>query len=169
MDARTEVNGLLMRLSHSLRLDSLSLDEEGHCILLFDDKVILNMELDEERSQLVVYAYLGMAPPDHRERVYELLLQSNFFWRETKGATLALDRQTQTLVLLYAFPLPLRHPETFEDELAVFVEIAEHWIRQLDEILLQVEEAARYDREHGTRKTEPRETTLPWMGPRFHP
>lgn len=152
MDLRTEVNELLGRLSHSLRLNRLALDEEDHCILLFDDKVILNLELDGERSQLVVYAYLGMAPIEHKERIYEWLLQANYFWNETQGSTLALDRQTQTLVILRAFDLPLRHPENFEDELGIFVESAEHWIRKLEDYLAQAEEAARYDREHDPRK-----------------
>ena len=151
MDARTEVNELLTQLGHSLRLDGLFLDEEDHCILLFDDKIILNVELDEERSQLVVYAYLGMVPIEHKEHIYELLLQSNFFWRKTKGATLALDKQTQTLVLLYPFELPLRHPKNFEDDLATFVETAEEWIQKVDDILEKAREAARYDREHAQR------------------
>lgn len=148
MDARTEVNELLARLKHSLQLDDLSLDGEDRCILLFDDKIILNMELDSERSQFVVYAYLGMAPMGQKEHVYELLLQSNFFWQETKGATLALDQHTQTLVLLYPFALPLQHPENFEDDLASFVETAEQWMHKLDRIISQAEAAARYDREH---------------------
>ncbi|MDR3143682.1 MAG: type III secretion system chaperone [Puniceicoccales bacterium] len=154
MDLKTEVNELLGRLSHSLHLKRLALDEEDHCILLFDDKVILNMELDGERSQLIVYAYLGMVPIEHKERIYEWLLQANYFWHETQGSTLALDRQTQTLVILRAFTLPLRHPENFEDELGVFVESAEHWIQQLEDCLARAEEAARYDREHGPSREE---------------
>jgi hypothetical protein len=131
------------------------LDKEDHCLLLFDDKIILNIELDEKRPQLVVYAYLGMAPIDHKERIYVLLLQSNFFLKKTQGATLALDKQTQTLVLLYPFELPLRHPENFEDDLAMFVETAERWIQEVDDILRKAAEATRYDREHGPKETKP--------------
>ncbi|MDR0444928.1 MAG: type III secretion system chaperone [Puniceicoccales bacterium] len=148
MNVRTEVNELLARLKHSLCLDSLFLDEKDHCILLFDDKVILNMELDEERSQFIIYAYLGMVPFNNKENVYELLLQANFFWQETQGATLALDGQTQTLVLLHSFDIPFRQPENFEEDLASFVETAERWIQKLSDILEETKEAARYDREH---------------------
>ena len=72
-------------------LPGLSLDENNHCVLLFDDKVVLNMELNEEKELLIIYSYLGEVPFEGRENIFESLLESNLFWKDTQGATIGID------------------------------------------------------------------------------
>lgn len=146
MDLKEEVNGLLERLGASLGLQDLSLDENNHCILLFDDKVILNLELDEDNELLVVYSYLGEVPFEGRENIFETLLESNFFWRNTQGATLGIDKHTQTVVLAYPMELPLKNRDIFEERLAVFVDITEQWIDRLGAMSQEAEALANEER-----------------------
>ena len=108
------------------------MDENNHCILLFDEKIVLNIDLDEEGSKLVIYAYVGEIPLDCREAIFEKALEGNFFWNETDGGTLGIDKQSQSLVLAKAFSLPLQNIELFEDQLASFVEIVEKWIGRIE-------------------------------------
>lgn len=146
MDLKKEVNSLLNKLGASLGLDGLSLDENNHCILLFDDKVILNLELDEVNELLVVYSYIGEVPFEGRENIFEALLESNFFWRNTQGATLGIDKHTQTVVLAYPMELPLKNKNIFEERLAVFVDVTEQWIDRLEGMSREAEALANEER-----------------------
>ncbi len=146
MDLKKEVNGLLEKLGDSLGLQDLSLDENNHCVLLFDDKVILNLELDESNEILVVYSYIGEVPFEGRENIFETLLESNFFWRNTQGATLGIDKHTQTVVLAYPMELPLKNKNIFEERLAVFVDVTEQWINKLETMSQEAEALANEER-----------------------
>ena len=129
---KEKVNELLRHIGEGLSLPDLCLDENNHCILLFDEKIVLNIDLDEEGSKLVIYGYVGEIPLDCREAIFEKALEGNFFWNETDGGTLGIDKQSQSLVLAKAFSLPLQNIELFEDQLASFVEIVEKWIGRIE-------------------------------------
>ena len=131
---KKEVNKLLKSLGKSLGLKNLILDDNNHCILLFDEKIVLNLELKEETERLVVYAYVGEVPLEDRENVFECLLEANCFWKETGGATIGIDKQSQTIVLAYSVDLPLKKPEAFEENLASFVEVVETWVDRLEKM-----------------------------------
>jgi hypothetical protein len=125
---QNSVNALLKTIGKNLNIPDLALDDNNHCILLFDEKIVLNIDLDEEGEKLVIYAYVGELPLECRELMLERALEGNFFWNETDGATLGIDKQSQSLALAKAFEMPLRKPKEFEDELANFVEVVEKWI-----------------------------------------
>lgn len=137
---REHVNDLLKRIGDSLSLPDLCLDENNHCILLFDEKIVLNIDFDEAGSKLVIYAYVGEIPLDCREIIFEKALEGNFFWNETDGGTLGIDKQSQSLVLAKAFDWPLKNIEIFEDELATFVEVIEKWISRIENFIRETTE-----------------------------
>ena len=128
MDFSKYVNELLESTGKSLGLPGLSLDENNHCVLLFDDKELL-----------IIYSYLGEVPFEGRENIFESLLESNLFWKDTQGATIGIDRQTQTVVLAFPMELPLKRKEIFEDRLALFVELTESWIKKLEKLSIDAE------------------------------
>jgi hypothetical protein len=140
MDLRNEVNRILARLAKSLHLSELSLDNNQHCMLMFDDKIVLNLELDEKHEHLVAYAYLGEVPLVGRENIFEKLLEPNFFWNGTNGMTIGIDKQSQTVVLMMRFQLPLKNPDTFEENLADFVDTTESWMHKLSAMTQEAEE-----------------------------
>ncbi|MDR2807146.1 MAG: type III secretion system chaperone [Puniceicoccales bacterium] len=139
MDYKNEVNHLLQELAKVLDLSSLTLDSNNHCLILFDDKIVLNLELNEEEGALIVYSYISVVPFMGKELVLEVLLEANFFWKVSNGATFAIDKQTQTLVLQKKFLLPLADSNAFEDDLAVFVDVVDAWMKRIDEICTEAE------------------------------
>ncbi|MDR2396944.1 MAG: type III secretion system chaperone [Puniceicoccales bacterium] len=143
---KERVNDLLKRIGEGLSLPDLCLDENNHCILLFDEKIVLNIDFDEEGSKLVIYAYVGEIPLDCREIIFEKALEGNFFWNETDGGTLGIDRQSQSLVLAKAFDWPLKNIEIFEDELATFVEVIEKWISRIENFIREATERMENER-----------------------
>ncbi len=142
---KEHVNELLKHIGEGLNLPDLCLDDNNHCILLFDEKIVLNMDFDEEGEKLVIYAYIGEIPLECREVIFEKALEGNFFWNETDGGTLGIDKQSQSLVLAKSFTLPLSDFNVFEDQLATFVEIVEKWISRIEDYLKRAEERAESD------------------------
>jgi hypothetical protein len=140
MDLRDEVNRILARLAKSLHLNELSLDNNQHCMLMFDDKIVLNLELDEKYEHLISYAYLGEVPLVGRENIFEKLLEPNFFWNGTNGMTIGIDKQSQTVILMMRFQLPLKNPDAFEENLADFVDTTESWMHKLCTMIQEAEE-----------------------------
>ena len=131
-ELKAHVNEVLKRIGDGQGLSDLCLDENNHCMLLFDEKIVLNMDLDEAGKLLVIYAYIGEEPIECRDAVYQKALEGNFFWNETEGSTLGLDKQSQSLVLARAFGLPLADMTAFEDRLGVFVEVVEKWMARIE-------------------------------------
>ena len=129
---KEHVNELLKHIGDGLNLPNLCLDDNNHCILLFDEKIVLNMDFDQEDNKLVIYAYIGEIPLECRELVFEKALEGNFFWNETDGGTLGVDKQSQSLVLAKSYTLPIEKFNDFEDQLASFVEIVEKWIVRIE-------------------------------------
>ena len=134
-ELKAHVNEVLKRIGDGQGLSDLCLDENNHCMLLFDEKIVLNIDLDEAGKLLVIYAYMGEVPLECREAVYQKALEGNFFWNETEGSTLGLDKQSQSLVLARAFGLPLTDVAAFEDRLAVFVEVVEKWMTRIERFI----------------------------------
>jgi hypothetical protein len=95
------------------------LDENKHCFILFDEKIVLNLELDETTGMLIVYSYVSVIHFAGKELIFEILLEANFFWKISHGATFAIDKQIQTLVSQQNCILPLKKPESFQDELGL--------------------------------------------------
>jgi hypothetical protein len=89
---------------------SVAFNENDHCVLLFDNKVILNIELDAKKELLIIFSSIGEIPFEGREIMFETLLESNLFWKAKQGATIGTAKQIQTVVLesLMAFPLKIR-------------------------------------------------------------
>jgi hypothetical protein len=114
-------------------------------MLMFDDKIVLNLELDTKFGQLLVYAYLGEVPLVGRENIFEKLLETNFFWNGTDGFTICIDKQSQTVVIMTRFQLPLHNSETFEEKLADFVDTTEIWMHKLTTMVQEAEEISLAD------------------------
>ena len=141
-ELKAHVNEVLKRIGDVQGLSDLCLDENNHCMLLFDEKIVLNMDLDEAGKLLVIYAYIGEVPIECRDAVYQKALEGNFFWNETEGSTLGLDKQSQSLVLARAFELPLTNLTAFEDRLGVFVEVVEKWMARIERFVRESTERA---------------------------
>jgi hypothetical protein len=147
MDYKGEVNRLLSELAKVLNLSSLALDTNNHCLILFDDKIVLNLELDEQEGALIIYSYVSVVPFVAKELILEILLEANFFWKVSNGATFSIDKQTQTLILQKKIFLPLRESGRFEDDLALFMDVVDAWMKRIDEICTEAEVLADKDLE----------------------
>jgi hypothetical protein len=118
-------SALIRALGNAVGIDALSLDDGGTCTLSMDDTV-LALELDEGEGRLVLHAGLGPLPAEGQAELLARLLEGNLFWKDTHGATLALDRRDDRVLLLRAVPLD-SPPAGFPGLVERFVDAAEAW------------------------------------------
>jgi hypothetical protein len=118
-------DALIRALGHAVGIDALCLDDGGTCTLRMDE-LLLTLELDEGEERLVLHSVLGPLPADGQAELFARLLEGNLFWKDTHGATLALDRRDAHVLLLHAVPLD-SPPAGFPGIVERFVDCAEAW------------------------------------------
>jgi hypothetical protein len=69
--------------------------------VVFEDEAIITLELDQDRSVLVLQSELGSPAPSRRAEVCSALLNYNLLWRETGGVKMALGGEENTAFQLY--------------------------------------------------------------------
>ena len=117
---------LIGEFGRTIGIENLALDEKGCCCLMFDD-VMLNLELTPEPEQFFIYAELGDIPEHGRDEFYAQLLEANFFFRGTGGATLSLDRGANCVLLAYQMASHDLFLQRFSQILENFVNVAATW------------------------------------------
>ena len=94
---RSHACGLLRAFGEAIGIPSLSFDESGSCCLVFDADILVNIAFEERLGRLVLFSYLGAAPGYGQGQALSMLLQGNFFWQGTDGATLATSAASSRL------------------------------------------------------------------------
>ncbi|MGL4721758.1 MAG: type III secretion system chaperone, partial [Desulfovibrionaceae bacterium] len=124
-------DSLLAAFGDTIGIPGLAADDSGISMLAFDDVEIVIQHL-ADGEMLLLYAYIGSVPPDNKELLYSYLLSSNSFFKETGGATLAVDIPTNAIGMHVAYPIMALDDELFENLLENFVNMAESWMDKID-------------------------------------
>ena len=124
----SQAQQLLADFGASLGLDGLSLDEDGHCALAFDE-VMVNIDFIEETQDLLFYSALGISDEAQRSDPAILLplLQANYFGMGTAGGQIGIDKTSGMVTLSRAYPLQLLDLQGLTASLQAFVSTAEYW------------------------------------------
>ena len=94
-----EFAALMREFGQMAGLEGLVPDEHGECVLAIDDFVVALSCLEGET--LLVYAAFGKLGGEGREALMARLLEGNYFYSGTGGATLGLSPLDGELQLLY--------------------------------------------------------------------
>lgn len=119
------INRLLTDFGNALGLDGLSLDESGYCCLSFDE-VVVNIESVGESSLVLLYSSLGALPADAGPEVYRRLLDANYFFQGTGGATIGLDTGMGAVAITRVVEAAGMEVLDWEAAIKAFVDAAEH-------------------------------------------
>lgn len=118
------INRLLTDFGNALGLDGLSLDDSGYCCLGFDE-VLVNIESVGESALVLLYTTLGVLPADAGREVYGRLLASNYFFKDTAGATIGLDEATGAVAMTRVVDTAGMEVLDWEAAIKAFVDAAE--------------------------------------------
>ena len=126
-----DIDNLLGMFGQQLGVGALTFDENGVCRLVFDGKFDMDIESADDGVALYVYAVVGQVPAGNRETVYAELLSANLFGAGTGGATFAIDRERNEIVLSRCFRADATDFHVFVNEVESFVNYLELWADRL--------------------------------------
>ena len=124
------LRNLLQDFGNEIGIADLQLDEDARCNLMFDD-IGVSFELSQSQDSFYAYAYLGAAPDTDREDLYAALLDANYLFKGTGGATLGVEAATRRIVLIREERLESMQVARFESIVEEIVNTAEEWQEQL--------------------------------------
>ncbi len=91
---------------------------------------IVHNEVDDS---VLFYGVVGQGPTDDIPKYNAFLLQANFLFQGTRGATLSQNPKTKEYVLVRAYPLEHLDTDAFIAALEAFVNGVERWRKVLAE------------------------------------
>lgn len=124
-----DFKNLLAALAESTGLDHLEVDEQGGCLLEFDERVTLYIVDLPGEGALRLVSDLGVPDEDTATRTfYAALLEANWLGTGTNGATLSLEPGTGEICLWQQAGKADLTPVRFLDLVGHFVDAAEGWM-----------------------------------------
>lgn len=88
---------------------------------------------DETARSLVLLGEIGVPPPESDGRFNELLMQANFLFRGSDGATFTQNPETKEYALMRSLPLTLLDASSLADAVQAFANTLERWRRVLSD------------------------------------
>ena len=123
MDVKEIFNG-----ANALRgTDAFALDENGMCSILMGGDLAVRLLHVPETDELLTMARVGGEPTEGAEWLHLAMLRAMFMFKGTGGATLAVDEETQDIVLLRRDDLAVLDTERFLTRLDDFAAAARAW------------------------------------------
>ena len=132
---------LLDHVAELVGLPGLTLDDEGFCSILFDDRLAVNISYAADTELLTLYCNLGEIAADQVERVYPLLLEANVLWAGTGGATLGVTPADRCVILAFQDRIKDIDPQRFQTLLEGIVDTSEFWLSRIDRSAHAADEA----------------------------
>lgn len=120
----------IMNVGKTLGAADLQLDEDGFACLATDDFEVCFLHEPSERT-LLLFARISDLPSEPDAAFYALLLEGNFFTRETGGATLGIDEDRGWVLLSQALFLGAIDPADFEARVIAFIEATAYWVMKV--------------------------------------
>ncbi|MCG8435252.1 MAG: type III secretion system chaperone [Gammaproteobacteria bacterium] len=126
---------LLGELSRQTGVDA-AFNATGTARLVFDGRLAVDLESDDEGDRLHVYSVLTGLPADSDERLRlsEMLLTANLFEAGTGAARFAIDEHQGEVVLCLSLDLKAVDYQRFVAILEDFVDRLDYWLQRLDAI-----------------------------------
>ncbi|MEE4377567.1 MAG: type III secretion system chaperone [Candidatus Competibacteraceae bacterium] len=98
--SKENIHQLVKDLGREMDLPDMTMDENDFVCIFTNDGVVLNLDYHEDEDVLVMYSTVGDVPDDQRLQLYQELLQANFFWESTAGATMCVDHTAERVMLM---------------------------------------------------------------------
>lgn len=121
-----ELRELMGGLAAACGIDGMATDDDGVYNLSVDDMTVSIMSLDES-GQLVIWAEVCEPPPEGRECLYRLLMQSMFMGQATDGAMFSIESESGKVYLQRIEFLSALDVESFTGLVEKFVNVLERW------------------------------------------
>ena len=106
----------------------LELDDSGSCAFS-SDGITITMTALEELESIALTADLGNPPPEKPDILYRQMLEANYLFNATAGATLSLNGENGHACLCSLFPCRAAVAEEFFAAAERFASVCEAWFK----------------------------------------
>ncbi len=113
----------------------IDLSEADSAALPFGDGMLLHVQYRKEIPEVVFTVPLGTVPQEKRAQVFERLLEANFYWIGTRGATLSYHADIEQVVLQYQEGVTHLSPDRLQSVMEGFLAVAIEWKGTLAKML----------------------------------
>ena len=122
-------SALLKEFSLQEELEPMQLDEDNYCLLVSADEHVVHIRFDDEQGTFIVLGSIGTLSEDEEVSRREMreLLTANLMWQDTKGATITLAPETDTVLLQQMWLPEQATVEKFSAFLQSFVILMGFW------------------------------------------
>ncbi|MEZ5581690.1 MAG: type III secretion system chaperone [Candidatus Competibacteraceae bacterium] len=117
----------LTEMGNRLGIGDLELDQNGGCLLAFDDDLMVDIEKVQDEPGFYLTATVGAAPHDGREVIFAELLEANLQGRGASRACFALDGDLDEIVLNRYIDRDDIEVDRLEQELETFLTVLQAW------------------------------------------
>ena len=132
-DILVKTNRILTELGRNLGMPTLTLDESGALSLVFDGRLVVEMQLSQGQGLLFLMASVVPMPSqaDDLEKLAVRLLETPLLEGIMNGAQFVIDSLSEEILLLRAVTVTGLDATLLEQELNAFVACLTHWQKQV--------------------------------------
>ncbi len=127
-----DIHAILSQLGQQMGLPQLKLDDNRVCRLVFDQRLVVDIEATDDEKIVHLYALAGEVPPENKEDFMSVLLEANLFGKGTGGSSFALDHNHQEVYLCRVILIDSLAYQDFVNLLEAFVNHLEAWMDKID-------------------------------------
>ena len=127
-----EFSALMKSLADNIGLDTLEPDENGECQLLCEETAITIQDCPSIRT-LFLTAPVAQLSVDEDAIVLRKLLEANFAFAQTRGATLSISPDTSVVYLSRYENYENLSREQFLQDFTAFVTVFYNWQKRIEE------------------------------------
>ena len=120
-----ETKELIKSLGETLGVE-LTLDDGGTCAFEADELFVKITDLPEN-GVIIIEGDIGAPPPENLEALYKTMLEAQYCFRNTSGATISRNPDTGNFVLCRAIAAEIQDPASFLDAVERFVSTLHVW------------------------------------------
>lgn len=145
MISRDHANMLLEGFARRQELDPLQLDDDNYCALASADDHVVHLRFDEEQGTFIAFGSIGALSGDAEVALRQLraLLTANLMWQDTRGATITLAPESDTVLLQQLWLPDQATEEKLDAFLQSFALLLDFWTQRcagLGEIVMESEQ-----------------------------
>ncbi len=119
-------SAVLAEFGNQIGISGLSPNEDGAATLRINGAFEFNLLVSTAGDTVTAFAELGRpGGEEDPAEIYQALLEANYFWGATGGATFSLQPGSGVVVVAQQFPVASLTPAVLEQVLQRFIEFAE--------------------------------------------
>ena len=122
---------LMNALGEAAEISDLTIEDDRYACLSVDDNFALHIRFEEGSNEVFVFSSLGEITAESETEICRLLLEANYLWQHTGGATLSVYWPEREAVLAHSQSMDLLDPARFCEWINRFLDNATTWRDQL--------------------------------------